>query len=70
MSTPEQIEQDIERIRADVREDVEVLHEKVNPATVVGAAPDKLARRARGNPIVVGLGAFLVGWLVASQLPG
>ncbi len=31
MSTPEEIQDDIEQTRADVRQDVEALQEKVNP---------------------------------------
>jgi hypothetical protein len=36
MSTPEEIQSDIERTRADVREDVEALQEKVDPRSAAG----------------------------------
>ncbi len=36
MSTPEEIQDDIEQTRADVRQDVEALQEKVNPRGAAG----------------------------------
>lgn len=65
MSSPEQVQQEIEQTREALRADVQALQGRVDPKQKANDALDRVTAMTCEQPMRAGVAAFAVGWATA-----
>lgn len=65
MSSPDQIKDEIDQTREELRTDVQALQDKVDPVQKVDSALEAIEDMTREYPWRMGAAAFAAGWVGA-----